>query len=109
MTVFNMLPVPPLDGGRVLVGILPRPLAFQLAKLERVGIFLVIGVLFLLPACLLLCWLSWPFFMQSFNVNEHSNNAGGLLRWPVKFLLPLGFALVALQGFSELIKRVAAL
>lgn len=66
-------------------------------------------VLFLLPACILLGWLSWPFFMQSFSVNEHSNNAGGLLRWPVKFLLPLGFGLVALQGISELIKRVAAL
>lgn len=56
----------------------------------------VIGlVLFLIPSCLLLCWLSWPFFMQSFNVSEHSSNAGGLLRWPIKFLLPMGFFLVA--------------
>lgn len=80
-----------------------------LSRRGQIWVDIVGIVLFLLPACLLLCWLSWPFFMQSFNVNEHSNNAGGLLRWPVKFLLPLGFALVALQGFSELIKRVAAL
>jgi TRAP-type mannitol/chloroaromatic compound transport system permease small subunit len=66
-------------------------------------------LLFLLPACVLLTWLSWPFFMQSFNVFEHSSNAGGLLRWPIKLVLPVGFGLVALQGFSELIKRVASL
>jgi TRAP-type mannitol/chloroaromatic compound transport system permease small subunit len=66
-------------------------------------------IVFLLPVCLLLGWLSWPFFMQSFAVNEWSSNAGGLLRWPVKFLLPLGFGLLALQGLSELIKRVALL
>jgi TRAP-type mannitol/chloroaromatic compound transport system permease small subunit len=66
-------------------------------------------LLFLLPACVLLTWLSWPFFMQSYNVYEHSSNAGGLLRWPIKLVLPVGFALVALQGISELIKRVAAI
>ncbi len=66
-------------------------------------------IFFLLPACVLLSWLSWPFFMQSFNVLEHSSNAGGLLRWPIKLVLPVGFALVALQGISELIKRVAVL
>ena len=47
--------------------------------------------------------------MQSFNVCEHSSNAGGLVRWPIKLVLPVGFALVALQGLSELIKRVAFL
>lgn len=70
----------------------------------------ILGTLvFLIPTCAILAWLSWPFFMQSFNVLEHSSNAGGLLRWPIKLVLPLGFALVALQGVSELIKRVAFL
>jgi TRAP-type mannitol/chloroaromatic compound transport system permease small subunit len=63
----------------------------------------ILGTLiFLLPTCAILAWLSWPFFMQS-------SNAGGLLRWPIKAVLPVGFALVALQGISELIKRVAFL
>ena len=66
-------------------------------------------LVFLIPTCTILAWLSWPFFIQSFNVLEHSSNAGGLLRWPIKLVLPLGFALVALQGISELIKRVAFL
>jgi len=55
-----------------------------------------------------LAWLSWPFFMQAYAVGEHSSNAGGLLRWPIKLLLPVGFALLALQGLSEVIKRAAA-
>ena len=66
-------------------------------------------IFFLLPGCLLFIWLSWPFFVQSVIDNEMSANAGGLLRWPVKLLIPLGFGLLALQGISELIKRVAAL
>jgi len=70
----------------------------------------ILGTLvFLLPTCAILAWLSWPFFMQSFDVFEGSSNAGGLLRWPIKLVLPVGFALVALQGLSELIKRVAFL
>ena len=70
----------------------------------------ILGTLvFLLPTCAILAWLSWPFFMQSYDVLEGSSNAGGLVRWPIKLVLPVGFALVALQGLSELIKRVAFL
>jgi len=66
-------------------------------------------IFFLLPTCAILAWLSWPFFIQSYNVLEHSSNAGGLVRWPIKLVLPIGFGLLALQGISELIKRVAFL
>ena len=53
--------------------------------------------------------MTFPFFLDSFVRNEGSPNAGGLLRWPVKILLPVGFFLLTLQGLSELIKRVALL
>jgi len=66
-------------------------------------------IFFLLPATILLTELSWPLFWDSWARNEHSKDYGGLLRWPVKALLPIGFFLLTLQGFSELIKRVAAL
>ena len=66
-------------------------------------------VVFLLPAMLILAWFAWPFYLQSWQIQEISGNAGGLIRWPVKLLLPLGFVLIALQGVSEVIKRAAAL
>lgn len=70
----------------------------------------IIGItLFLLPACFFLAWLSWPVFALSWHQNEMSSNAGGLIRWPVKFIIFAGFALLFLQGISELVKRVAAL
>ena len=70
----------------------------------------MIGTLFfLIPACLLLAYLSWPFFHQAYAVGEMSGNAGGLLRWPIKFVIPSGFVMLALQGVSEVIKRIAAL
>ena len=70
---------------------------------------LVGTAVFLVPSMLVIAYYSWPFFMQSWAINEISGNAGGLLRWPVKLLVPLGFLLVALQGVSEIIKRAASL
>ncbi|HYD98085.1 MAG TPA: TRAP transporter small permease subunit [Alphaproteobacteria bacterium] len=66
-------------------------------------------LVFLLPVTLYIMVLAWPMFQLSYVGNEMSNNAGGLLRWPVKLLVPVGFALLSLQGLSELIKRVAFL
>src|ERR1700748_1021868 len=84
---------------------------FYLFLSERGQLWLdMIGTLFfLIPSCLLLAYLSWPFFMQSYSVGEYSGNAGGLLRWPIKFVIPAGFCMLALQGVSEVIKRIAAL
>jgi len=84
---------------------------FYLTLSERGQLWLdMIGTLFfLIPSCLLLAYLSWPFFMQAYNVGEVSGNAGGLIRWPIKFVIPAGFVLLALQGVSEVIKRIAAL
>lgn len=67
------------------------------------------GVLFLLPFCSLMAWLSWAGFTESFVRAELSADAGGLLRWPVRLVIPLGFALLAAQGVSEIIKRIAFL
>ena len=66
-------------------------------------------VFFLLPAMGVLAYLSWPLFLDKYTSGEMSNNAGGLIRWPVVMLLPLGFALMFLQGLSEIIKRVCYL
>jgi TRAP-type mannitol/chloroaromatic compound transport system permease small subunit len=67
------------------------------------------GFLFLLPICVILTYFTWPWFVDSWMINEQSSNAGGLIRWPVKLLMPVGFGLMAIQGVSELIKRIAAL
>lgn len=80
-----------------------------LSARARLWIDLLGGIFFLLPMCLLMIHFTWPWFMESYLEGETSANAGGLIRWPVKLALPLGFALVALQGFSEIIKCLAAL
>ncbi|MGZ5180587.1 MAG: TRAP transporter small permease subunit [Ramlibacter sp.] len=62
---------------------------------------------FLLPMCLVILWFGVPFFLQGLRSGEMSSNAGGLIRWPVYLMMPLGFAFLTLQGISELIKRIA--
>jgi len=70
----------------------------------------ILGItFFLLPVTLYLTYLTVPFFLISFHQQDVSNNAGGLILWPVKGVLPLGFILLFFQGVAELIKRIAAL
>jgi TRAP-type mannitol/chloroaromatic compound transport system permease small subunit len=79
------------------------------ADRTRLWVDLLGGILFLLPMSIIIGWLSWPLFINSYEINEISGNAGGLLRWPVKILIPVGFLLLTLQGVSEIIKRIGAL
>ena len=65
--------------------------------------------LFLMPFVILMIVDGWPFFTASYAINEQSMNAGGLPQWPAKFLIPLGFFLLFLQGISEIIKRIAVM
>jgi TRAP-type mannitol/chloroaromatic compound transport system permease small subunit len=75
----------------------------------RAWVDLLGAIFFLLPMSVVIGWMSWPLFVDSYEIGEMSGNAGGLLRWPVKILIPIGFALLTLQGVSEIIKRIAVL
>ena len=66
-------------------------------------------VFFLLPMSLYIMWSSWEPFMNAWTSGEISSSAGGLIRWPARLMIPVGFFLLSLQGFSELIKRIAQL
>jgi TRAP-type mannitol/chloroaromatic compound transport system permease small subunit len=81
----------------------------RLSTRAQIWIDILGGIFFLLPAAIIIAWLAWPMFYNSFMEHEISGNAGGLLRWPVKLLIPLGFWLLSLQGVSEIIKRIAML
>lgn len=70
----------------------------------------VFGLLvFVIPFCTMMVFYAWPWFVEAWTIGERSANAGGLLRWPVKVLIPIGFGLLIMQAISELIKRFAAL
>ena len=81
----------------------------NLSTRRQIWIDIIGGIFFLLPAAVILAYLSWPVFYNSWTEGEVSANAGGLIRWPIKIFLPIGFALLSLQGISELIKRFAML
>ncbi|MDO5288650.1 MAG: TRAP transporter small permease subunit [Pseudomonadota bacterium] len=81
----------------------------RLPKKVQIWIDIVGFALFLTPLCLLVLYLGVPMVMDKFQSGEVSPNAGGLIRWPVWLAMPLGFALLMLQGWSELIKRIAFL
>lgn len=70
---------------------------------------LIGSLFFLMPTAVLIAWLGWAGFADSYAIGEMSPDAGGLLRWPIKLAIPIGFALLALQGVSEAIKRAAFL
>jgi TRAP-type mannitol/chloroaromatic compound transport system permease small subunit len=68
----------------------------------------VVGtVLFLMPMAVIIAWLSIPMVVNSYHIQEHSSDAGGLLRWPIKITIPIGFALLGLQGVADIIKKIA--
>jgi TRAP-type mannitol/chloroaromatic compound transport system permease small subunit len=67
------------------------------------------GVFMLLPTVIIIGWYSWPSLVNSFEISEYSSDPGGLIRWPVRLLIPAAFGLLGLQGISEIIKRLAFL
>jgi TRAP-type mannitol/chloroaromatic compound transport system permease small subunit len=80
-----------------------------ISERARTWIDLLGGIFFLLPMCILMIYFTWPWFMEAWTSGEGSPNSGGLVRWPVKLIVPIGFALVGLQGISEIIKCYLAL
>jgi TRAP-type mannitol/chloroaromatic compound transport system permease small subunit len=84
-------------------------LLHRLPKRTQIKIDIFGIICFLLPAAILIGAEAWPLFIKAVRSGEMSENAGGLIRWPVYMLVPVGFALLSLQGVSELIKRFAFL
>ena len=81
----------------------------KLTRRAQAWIDIVGGLLALLPASLIIAWYSWPSLVSSYQISEYSSDPGGLIRWPIRLLIPVAFTLLALQGVSEIIKRIAFL
>ena len=80
--------------------------ASRLSPRAQAWIEIVGSLLFLLPTVAIIAWYSWPSLVNSIHVNEYSSDPGGLIRWPVRLLIPVAFVLLGLQGISQVIKRV---
>jgi TRAP-type mannitol/chloroaromatic compound transport system permease small subunit len=94
-----------LNGEHVKIDVLYH----RTAKRTQMWIDVFGFIVFLTPVCLAILWFGTPFFLNGFRSGEMSSNAGGLIRWPVYLMMPLGFTLLLLQGWSELVKRIAFL
>ena len=81
----------------------------KFSRTKQIWIDIIGFAFFLTPVCLAVLWYSMPFFLKGYHSGEMSNNAGGLIRWPVWAAIPVGISLLLLQGISELIKRIAFL
>jgi TRAP-type mannitol/chloroaromatic compound transport system permease small subunit len=81
----------------------------HLSRRTQIWIDIFGTIFFLLPMTTFILWLAWPVFVNAWVSGEMSSNAGGLIRWPARLLVPAGFLLLTLQGISELIKRIAFL
>ncbi|MFD1343164.1 TRAP transporter small permease subunit [Litorisediminicola beolgyonensis] len=84
-------------------------LSSRMSPRGRVWVDFLCHILFLLPFAALMVWLSWPFFMSSLMSGEQSSNAGGLIRWPAKLWVLVGFVLLLAQALSEIFKSAARL
>lgn len=84
-------------------------IAGRLSPRIQAWIDIVGAVFMLLPATVIIAWYSWPSLVSSVEINEYSSDPGGLIRWPVRLLIPVAFTLLALQGVSEIVKRAAFL
>jgi len=94
-----------LNGEHVKIDVIVH----RLSKRKQIWVDVIGLTLFLTPMCLAVLFFGIPFFLNGLQSGEMSSNAGGLIRWPVYLMMPLGFGLLLLQGGSELIKRVAFL
>lgn len=94
-----------LQGEHVKIDVI----ASRFSKRTQIWIDVMGFIFFLMPVCAAVLWYGVPFFLQGLRSGEMSSNAGGLIRWPVYLMIPIGFTLLTLQGVSELIKRLAFL
>jgi TRAP-type mannitol/chloroaromatic compound transport system permease small subunit len=79
----------------------------QMTPKQQAWVDVAGGIVFLMPISILIAWMSIPMVVNSFKIMEYSSDPGGLLRWPIKIMVPIGFVLLALQGVAEIIKKTA--